>query len=123
MPMVILSKIKNAAKYDQQLSNISQITIPNRSTLVKQVYHIYVVRAKRRNQLNKYLNHNGIDAKVHYPIPIYRQEALNKLGYKEGDFPVSDAHTSKIITFPCDQHLDEEQLDHIIKTVKGFYSH
>ena len=54
-------------------------------------------------------------------LPIYRQKALSYLGYKEGDFPVSDAHTEKIITFPCDQHLEKKHLDHIIETVKIFY--
>ena len=64
---------------------------------------------------------NGIEAKVHYPTPIYRQPALASLGYKEGDFPVTDEHAKKIITFPCDQHLSRNELDHVISTVKKFY--
>jgi hypothetical protein len=49
------------------------------------------------------------------------QKVLNTLKYKKGDFPVTDAHTKKIITFPCDQHLSKKQLNYIIKTVKNFY--
>ena len=116
-------RIENAAYLDRHLSEVDGITIPPRPEGYKIVYHLYIVFAEDRDSLLEHCIKAGIEAKVHYPIPIYRQEALTKLGYKEGDFPVSDAHTSKIITFPCDQHLEKEQLDHIIKTVKGFYSH
>jgi dTDP-4-amino-4,6-dideoxygalactose transaminase len=44
------------------------------------------------------------------------------LGHKQGDFPISDAHTKKIITFPCDQHLEQSQLDYIIETVTEYYA-
>jgi len=116
-------RIENAAYLDKYLSEVEGITIPPRPEGYKIVYHLYIVFAENRDSLLEHCVKEGIEAKVHYPIPIYRQEALTKLGYEEGDFPVSDAHTSKIITFPCDQHLEEEQLDHIIKTVKDFYSH
>jgi len=64
----------------------------------------------------------GIEAKVHYPIPMYRQKALKYLNHSEGDFPITDAHAKKIITFPCDQHLSKEELDYIIETVKEFFN-
>ena len=64
----------------------------------------------------------GIEAKVHYPKPMYLQESLKFLKHKKGDFPITDLHTKKIITFPCDQHLSKAQLDYIIKIVKTFYS-
>ena len=64
----------------------------------------------------------GIDAKIHYPIPIYKQTALEEyLGPNDEKFPVTDAHVEKIITFPCDQHLEKDQLDFIISTVAEFY--
>ncbi len=77
--------------------------------------------AEDRDKLLEKCIKEGIEAKIHYPLPIYRQKALSYLGYKEGDFPVSDAHTEKIITFPCDQHLEKKHLDHIIETVRIFY--
>ena len=58
---------------------------------------------------------------MHYPKPMYLQESLKYLKHKKGDFPITDGHTKKIITFPCDQHLNKNQLDYIIKTVQGFY--
>ena len=84
-------------------------------------YHLYIVFAEHRDQLLKYCLEKGIEAKVHYPVPIYRQPALAYLGHKEGDFPVTDAHTHKIITFPCDQHLSRKEMDFVIQTVTEFY--
>ena len=69
----------------------------------------------------EYCQELGIEAKVHYPVPIYRQPALSHLGYKAGDYPVTDAHTHRIITFPCDQHLSRKEMDFVIQTVTDFY--
>jgi dTDP-4-amino-4,6-dideoxygalactose transaminase len=115
-------RIENANYYDAGLSKLSQITIPPRPKDFRIVYHLYIVFAEDRDNLLKHCIEKGIEAKVHYPIPIYRQKALSAYGYKEGDFPVTDAHTHKIITFPCDQHLSKEQMDYVIKTVSEFYN-
>ena len=53
---------------------------------------------------------------------MYLQESLKSLKHKKGDFPITDSHTKKIITFPCDQHLKKKQLDYIIKVVNNFYT-
>ena len=114
-------RIENASYLDKHLSTIKGITIPLRPEGYKIVYHLYIVFAEGRDGLLEHCIREGIEAKIHYPVPIYRQKALSFLGYKEGDFPVSDAHTKKIITFPCDQHLEKEHLDYIIETVRAFY--
>lgn len=114
-------RIKNANYLDSKLSKINGIKIPPRPKNFKIVYHLYIIFAERRDELLKFCLKKGIEAKVHYPIPIYRQKALKFLKLKKGNFPVTDAHTKKIITFPCDQHLSREQLNYIISTVKDFY--
>ena len=115
-------RIKNAKYYDNALSVLPQITIPPRPKNFKIVYHLYIIFAEKRDELLKHCLKKGIEAKVHYPIPIYRQEALNFLNHKKGDFPVTDSHTKKIITFPCDQHLSRREIDYVIDTVKSFYN-
>ena len=77
--------------------------------------------AEQRDALLDYCIDHGIEAKVHYPVPIYRQPALKYLSYNEGDFPVSDAHTTSVITFPCDQHLSQSELDYVVEVVREFY--
>ena len=114
-------RIVTAAHYDKHFAEVPQIRIPPRPLGFRIVYHLYIVFAEQRDCLLDYCLENGIEAKVHYPIPIYRQPALRYLGYKVGDFPVSDAHASSIITFPCDQHLSLEEMNYVIKTVKDFY--
>jgi dTDP-3-amino-2,3,6-trideoxy-4-keto-D-glucose/dTDP-3-amino-3,4,6-trideoxy-alpha-D-glucose/dTDP-2,6-dideoxy-D-kanosamine transaminase len=114
-------RIANAKYLDEGLKTIKEISIPLRPENFRLVFHLYIVFSKDRDRLIKYCLDKGIDAKIHYPIPIYKQSALNYLGYKDGDFPVTDEHVKKIITFPCDQHLDKDQLDYIISTVAKFY--
>ncbi len=114
-------RIANAAYFDSELGKIDQITIPPRPNDFKIVYHLYIVFAENRDELLAHCLNEGIEAKVHYPTPIYRQPGLDFLGHKAGDFPVSDEHTKKIITFPCDQHLSQSEMDYIVKTVSDFY--
>ena len=115
-------RIEKAAYYDKNLGQLSGIRIPPRLKNLRIVYHLYIVFAEHRDELLQYCINQGIEAKVHYPVPIYRQPGLADLGYQEGDFPVSDAHANKIITFPCDQHLTKEELDFVIQTVVNFYN-
>ncbi len=115
-------RIQNAKYLDEQLSKIKQIKIPPRLKNYKIVYHLYIVLAEKRDDLLKYCLEKGIEAKVHYPIPMYLQKALNFMNHREGDFPITDKHSTKIITFPCDQHLSINELDYIISTIKDFYS-
>ena len=119
--MIAQKRIKNANFYDKNLSFIPEITIPPRPKNFKLVYHLYVIFAERRDALLSYCLKKGIEAKVHYPKPMYIQESVKSLKHKKGDFPVTDAHTKKIITFPCDQHLTKNEMKYVIKTVKNFY--
>ena len=114
-------RIQNAKLLDLGLGKIKQISIPPRIKNYKIVYHLYIVFAEQRNELLKYCLKKGIEAKIHYPKPIYLQEAVKFLSHKKGDFPITDLHAKKIISFPCDQHLSISQIKYIIKTVSNFY--
>lgn len=114
-------RIKNAKFYDKELNKIKEITIPPRPKNFKIVFHLYIVFAEKRDKLLKYCQKKGIEAKVHYPLPMYIQKSLKFLKHKKGDFPITDFHTKKIITFPCDQHIKKNEMNYIIKTVNDFY--
>jgi dTDP-4-amino-4,6-dideoxygalactose transaminase len=86
------------------------------------VYHLYIVFAQKRDALLARCLERGIEAKVHYPIPLYQQKGLAHFGYRAGDFPVTDRHAREIISFPCDQHLVDDQIDYVIETVRDFYA-
>ena len=115
-------RIVNATYYDNAFRGISEIKIPTRPSDYKIVYHLYMVLAERRDELLRHCIANGIEAKIHYPVPIYLQPALLHLGHKQGDYPVADEQAKSTITFPCDQHLSINELDYIISTIKDFYS-
>ena len=115
-------RIKNAKFYDEGFRKIKGITIPPRLKKYKIVYHLYIVFAQKRDELLKYCLKKGIEAKIHYPVPMYRQPAMKFLNHKKGDFPVTDRHAKSIISFPCDQHLTKKQMNYIIKQVDNFYS-
>ena len=115
-------RIANAKYLDKGLKNIPGISIPPRPSGFRLVYHLYIVFADNRDGLMQYCIENGIESKIHYPVPIYRQPALKYLVQKEDHYPVTEAHASKVITFPCDQHLEQSQLDYIIETVNNYYA-
>ena len=113
-------RIENARLLDSGLSKIPEIRIPQRPENMRVVFHLYIVYAENRDLLLSYCQAQGIEAKVHYPIPIYKQIAL---GSKVNSlvFPETDYQAKNIISFPCDQHLELEQINEIVQTVEDFY--
>ncbi len=115
-------RIANARKLDQAFSELGDfIEVPQRRPHIRHVFHLYMVRAKKRDQLLDYCVQNGIEAKIHYPIPLPYQKCCQPLGYKRGMFPKTERDCGSIITFPAHQHLTEMEIDYMISTVKKFY--
>jgi len=113
-------RIRNAETLDNGLKTIRQVKVPIRIENMRIVYHLYIVYAERRDELLKFCHSREIEAKIHYPVPIYKQKALG-MQYNALNFPVTDRQAQNVISFPCDQHLMEKQLNEIIITVKEFY--
>lgn len=114
-------RIANGEYYDAQLGSIPGIRVPHRRDEIRRVFHLYMVFAEDRDGLLQHCLDNGIEAKIHYPIPLYQQGALKFLGHQPGDFPVTDRHAEEIISFPCDQHLTRDEQDLVIGVVREFY--
>jgi len=116
------ARIDNAAFFDHELSKLSQVSIPKRSEDDKQVFHIYVLRVEERDELQKFLIENGIDAKIHYPIPMHLQPASKNFGYSQGDFPVAEKICKEVISLPVHEFISNQQREFIVHTIKEFYS-
>ncbi len=115
-------RIALADLYDQRLGEIKEfVTLPPRRKEVRQVYHTYVIQVKSRDKLLRFLSEKGIEAKIHYPIPIHLQEAARSYGYKKGDFPVTEAQAENILTLPIHQYLEEEDVLCVCEQIKAFY--
>jgi dTDP-4-amino-4,6-dideoxygalactose transaminase len=121
-PDITDRRIANGAYYDAAFSQIPALRVPPRRPQVKRVFHLYMVFAEQRDALFQHCLEHGIQAKVHYPIPLYQQEGLKPLGYAPGRFPVTDRHAREVISFPVDQHLSRDQQDQVIDVVRAFYA-
>lgn len=120
--MITDTRIRNAGRYDQGFHAVSQVYIPPRPDDVKQVFHIYVIQVQRRDELVAHLQSCGVDAKVHYPIPMHLQLAARPYGYQRGDFPVCEAICDSVLSLPVHEFITDEQIDHVIRVIKDFYA-
>jgi len=111
---------RNAKKYNELLNNIGGITTPYEADYAKHVYHLYVIRIEKekRDKLREELKSKGIATGIHYPIPLHLQPAYNYLGYREGDFPVTEKASQEIISLPMFAELSDEQIGEITKILK-----
>jgi dTDP-3-amino-2,3,6-trideoxy-4-keto-D-glucose/dTDP-3-amino-3,4,6-trideoxy-alpha-D-glucose/dTDP-2,6-dideoxy-D-kanosamine transaminase len=115
-------RIRNARQLDEGLSDLSEfVHVPQRLVGVREVYQLYQVGARNRDELIPFLQAKQIDCKIHYPIPLHLQEAASELGYQEGDFPVCERQAGEILTIPAHQHITEEQIEYVVECFRSFY--
>jgi dTDP-4-amino-4,6-dideoxygalactose transaminase len=115
-------RIENAGRYDAAFADMGDdVRVPVRREGVKHVFHLYVLRVRDRDGLLAHLQKQGVEAKIHYPIPVHLQKAAADLGYKRGDFPVCELDCDRIITLPAHQHLSNAEIDYTIQKVREFY--
>ena len=111
-----------ASLYDKGLGALSDfIHLPIRVDGYKETFSLYMVKCNSRDDLLKYLVSKGVDAKVHYPVPLHLQNAAKALGYTRGDFPVAEDYANKIITLPAHQYLNDEQVSYVLDQINNFY--
>jgi len=115
-------RIDLARMYSEQLKNIQDIITPIVNPISKHVYHLYVVKAKKRNELKNYLQQQGIETKQHYPKPLHLEKAYSFLNHKKGDFPVAEKLSNQILSLPIYPGLKEENVSFICRKIIEFYS-
>ena len=86
------------------------------------VFHQYVIRAERRDELRKFLAERHIGTEVYYPIPLHLQPAFAYLGYREGDLPESERASKEAVALPMFAELTEEEQKHVVEEIATFYS-
>jgi len=116
----IESRQKIAAYYDEKLTGIGDIRIPARESFSTHSFHQYTIQSEKRDELQEFLKSKGIPTMVYYPKALHLQEAYEHLGYKAGDFPVSEELAKTVLSLPMHTELDEEQLEYIVKNVKEY---
>jgi dTDP-4-amino-4,6-dideoxygalactose transaminase len=95
----------------------SKIGTPRQMPYAEHVYHLYIVVVEDREALRKALSDQGIENGLHYPVPLHLQKAYADLGYKRGDFPVSEHVAENHVSLPMYAELPVEHAEHVAKTV------
>jgi len=111
---------KIASWYKKKLKDVP-VALPVEEPWGYHVYHLFVIRAEKRDDLMKYLFHKGITTLIHYPIPIHLQKTYQTLGYKKGSFPRAEAVVSEIVSLPLYPSLTEEEVQYVCEGIRQFY--
>jgi dTDP-4-amino-4,6-dideoxygalactose transaminase len=114
------SRRERAAEYNRLLAGIDGIVLPWEPEWSRAACHLYVVRTHDRDGLIRHLNAAGIGTGIHYPIPLHLQTAYASLGYKSGDFPITEAVASEIVSLPMFPSLTVEQQKAVGDGLKRF---
>jgi dTDP-4-amino-4,6-dideoxygalactose transaminase len=127
----------NASLYTQQLNTAAlqhrstaalkaqpatrNIIIPFEPSWTKAVYHLYIIRTQKRDELQKYLSENGISTGLHYPIPLHLQNAYKRFDFMNGNYPVTEKVSNEILSLPMFPQLTAEQIEYVTSKIKSFY--
>ena len=116
---IIKERRKNAQTYFDEIQ-AEEIYMPKEKKHEFNTYHTFVIQAEKRDALKVFLINRKIETVIHYPTPIHLQPAANDLGYKNGDFPVTENQSKNILTLPINQSLSRDEVQTIISSVNEF---
>ncbi len=115
------SRRKSAERYNLLLKTAEQVQTPYEPGWSHSNYHLYVITCERRDALQEHLNERSIGSGLHYPIPLHLQAAYSYLGYRKGDFPVSEQLAARLLSLPMFPQLKAEQQERVVSTLAEFY--
>jgi dTDP-4-amino-4,6-dideoxygalactose transaminase len=118
-----------AAHYDQLFrdagiagsSTAEAVVLPFTDLRATHIFHQYVIRAPRRDELRQYLTDRQIGSEIYYPLPLHQQVSLGNLGYRHGDFPVSEAAAAEVLALPMYPELREDEQQTVVEMIASFY--
>lgn len=113
---------QRALYYNKLLNGADSIVVHNELEWLRAVYHLYIIRTPMRGELQAFLSENNVSSGLHYPIPLHLQKSYAHLGYKKGDFPISEKIASEILSLPMYPELTENQQNHVVNKIKEFIS-
>ena len=113
---------ENAQKYFELLKDCRDVILPQVAPGNNHVYHLYVIRTKKRDKLRSFLMDKGVETGLHYPIPIHLQKAYGGLGYKRGDLPVSELAANEVLSLPISEQLTPLEAEYVADCIKKFFN-
>lgn len=115
-----LRRAKAAEYYLAELSEVSDLILPFVPEETSPVWHVFIVRHPKRDELQKYLADAGIGTMIHYPVPPHLSEAYSDLNLNADDFKISEAIANTVLSLPISPHIKEEELSFIIERLRVF---
>lgn len=114
---------RNAERYRSQLAQSSiPVTPPVPAAYqTRHIYNQFVIRCAERDPLQAYLKEQGVGSEIYYPLPLHLQPCYSSLGYRKGDFPVSEKLAAESLALPVQGELSDEDIDYVCETVRNFY--
>lgn len=109
-----------AKRYSRALHGLP-VALPTDSDTRVSSFHLYVIRVSHRDKLKQYLEAHGISCGIHYPTPIHLQPCMRALGYKQGDFPISEQSAQEILSLPLYPELTIREIDFVANTIREFF--
>lgn len=110
-----------AARYTAGLAGLP-VELPETAPLSSHIYHVYALLLDRRDELQIHLASHGVPTLIYYPLPLHRQPCYADQGWKEGDFPVAEAVSRRILPLPMYPELTNEQVDYVIQSIGEFFA-
>jgi dTDP-4-amino-4,6-dideoxygalactose transaminase len=112
---------RHAARYREALAGVAEVALPVEAPYAKHVYHLFVIRAERRDALQRRLAERGIATGLHYPVPLHLQNAYRHLGLGGGAFPVVERAAETILSLPMFPELTDGQVGRVAEAIRDFY--
>ena len=110
---------KIAERYFNGIKN-PRLILPEICAGAEHVYHQFVIRTERRDEFKNYLERNGIKTVIHYPIPPHLAECYSRLGYKRGDFPITEKYADEVLSLPMFNGMTDEEINFVIEVCNGY---
>lgn len=107
-----------SSRYSELLADVPGVTLPMTAPGNEHVWHLYVIRVPHRDHVLRCLQDEGIQAAIHYPVPVHLQPAFQYLGYGPGDFPVAEAAAGQLLSLPLYPQITEEQQVRVADAVR-----
>lgn len=117
-------RIKNGQRYDRLFKKAGlegTVTLPYIEEGNRSVYNQYVVRVPKRDELRAHLASAGVGSEIYYPLPLHMQKCFKYLGYRQGDFPVSEKAAKEALALPIYPELKEAEQKYVVSSIAGFY--
>jgi dTDP-4-amino-4,6-dideoxygalactose transaminase len=114
-------RLEHALLYNELLKEVDEIITPEIRPNVVHVFHLYVIRTRKRNELKKFLWEQGIETGIHYPTALPFLKAYELLGHKPEDFPVAHQYQNEILSLPLYPEMTDEMIQHVVASIQSFF--